>query len=33
MSFICWLHRSFYQDAPEAMLLIEGQGRKVLTLR
>jgi Fic family protein len=29
-SFIRWLHRSFYQDAPEAMLLIEGQGRKVL---
>jgi Fic family protein len=29
-SFIRWLHRSFYEDAPEAMLLIEGRGRKVL---
>jgi Fic family protein len=29
-SFIRWLHRSFYQDAPEAMLVMEGQGRKVL---
>jgi Fic family protein len=28
-SFIRWLHRSFYKDAPEAMLLIEGEGRKV----
>ena len=30
VSFIRWLHRSFYQDAPEAMLIIEGQGRKLL---
>jgi Fic family protein len=25
--FICWLHRSFYEDAPEAMLRVEGKGR------
>lgn len=25
--FIRWLHRSFYEDAPEAMLRIEGAGR------
>jgi Fic family protein len=30
VSFIRWLHRSFYEDAPEEMLLIEGQGRKLL---
>ena len=26
--FIIWLHREFYRDAPEAMLLIEGKTRK-----
>lgn len=28
-AFIRWLHRSFYEDAPEAMLLIHGDGREV----
>jgi Fic family protein len=28
--FIRWLHRSFYRDAPEAMLFIQGEGRKIL---
>ena len=28
--FICWLHREFYRDAPEAMLRIHGAGREVL---
>lgn len=28
-SFIRWLHRSFYVDAPEAMLTISGNGRDV----
>lgn len=27
--FIRWLHRSFYEDAPEAMLLIRGDGREM----
>lgn len=27
--FIRWLHRSFYEDAPDAMLLIRGNGREV----
>ena len=27
IEFICWLHREFYRDAPEAMLRIEGAGR------
>lgn len=27
--FIRWLHRSFYEGAPEAMLWIEGDGRRV----
>lgn len=27
-AFIRWLHREFYQDAPEAMLLIRGAGRE-----
>ena len=26
VDFIRWLHRAFYEDAPEAMLLIEGSG-------
>lgn len=26
--FIRWLHREFYRDAPEAMLMIEGAGRR-----
>ena len=30
-SFIAWLHRSFYQDAPEAMLLI-GEGARQLRM-
>lgn len=25
--FLCWLHREFYKDAPEEMLLAEGAGR------
>src|ERR1035438_7288554 len=29
MPFVRWLHRSFYEDAPEAMLLIRGNGREV----
>ncbi len=29
VTFIRWLHRSFYEDAPEAMLLITGNGRDV----
>jgi Fic family protein len=28
-SFIRWLHRSFYEDAPEAMLLIRSESREV----
>src|SRR5208337_13018 len=28
-SFIRWLHRSFYEDAPDAMLTIQGNGRSV----
>jgi Fic family protein len=28
--FIQWLHRSFYEDAPEAMLRVSGEGRDVL---
>jgi Fic family protein len=28
-SFIAWLHHSFYEDAPEAMLLIRGNDREV----
>ena len=27
VEFIHWLHRAFYEDAPEAMLRIEGAGR------
>jgi Fic family protein len=27
--FIRWLHRSFYEDAPEAMLLVRGNGHEV----
>ena len=26
--FIRWLHRSFYEEAPEAMLLVEGDGKR-----
>jgi Fic family protein len=26
--FILWLHREFYHDAPEAMLIVEGAGRR-----
>ena len=26
--FILWLHREFYREAPEAMLMIEGAGRR-----
>lgn len=26
--FILWLHREFYHDAPEAMLIVEGGGRR-----
>ncbi len=29
-AFICWLHRSFYQDASEAMLSVSGHGRETL---
>jgi Fic family protein len=29
-SFIQWLHREFYRDAPEAMLLIRGKDREFL---
>ena len=29
VEFIRWLHRSFYQDAAEAMLAIKGVGREV----
>lgn len=29
VAFIRWLHRSFYEDAPETMLLIRGDGRDV----
>jgi Fic family protein len=29
IDFIRWLHRSFYEDAPEAMLLVEGAGRRL----
>jgi Fic family protein len=29
-SFVRWLHRSFYEDAPETMLMIKGNGRTVL---
>lgn len=25
--FLCWLHREFYKDAPEEMLIAEGSGR------
>lgn len=25
--FLCWLHRKFYKDAPEEMLIAEGAGR------
>jgi Fic family protein len=28
--FIRWLHREFYRDAPEAMLLIKGAGREFI---
>jgi Fic family protein len=28
-SFIRWIHRAFYKDAPEAMLLIKGDSRQV----
>ncbi len=28
--FICYLHREFYRDAPEAMLRIEGAGRSFI---
>jgi Fic family protein len=28
-TFIRWLHRSFYEDAPDALLLINGNGRDV----
>src|SRR4051794_10477839 len=27
-NFICLLHEEFYKDAPEAMLMIEGAGRR-----
>jgi Fic family protein len=30
VSFIRWLHRSFYKDAPETMLVMRGNGRSVL---
>ena len=29
MEFIRWLHREFYADAPEAMLLVEGRGNRL----
>lgn len=29
VAFIRWIHRAFYADAPEAMLLIKGAGRQV----
>ena len=29
VEFIRWLHREFYEDAPEAMLIIQGQGREL----
>jgi Fic family protein len=29
VAFIRWLHRSFYEDAPETMLTIKGDGREV----
>jgi Fic family protein len=29
VEFIRWLHRAFYEDAPEAMLLIDGRGRQL----
>ncbi|MEI9904468.1 MAG: hypothetical protein WDN06_11200 [Asticcacaulis sp.] len=28
--FIQWLHRSFYEDAPQEMLLIKGKDREIL---
>ncbi|MBL8669178.1 MAG: Fic family protein [Alphaproteobacteria bacterium] len=28
-AFICWLHREFYRDAPDAMLRIRGAGREL----
>ncbi len=27
LDFICWLHREFYVDVPDAMLLVQGGGR------
>jgi Fic family protein len=29
VAFIRWIHRSFYEGAPEAMLLIKGAGRQI----
>ena len=29
VEFLRWLHRAFYEDAPEAMLRVEGAGRVV----
>lgn len=32
ISFIRWIHQSFYKDAPEAMLLVKGKNRSVRML-
>lgn len=29
MSFLCWVHKEFYRDAPSAMLRLSGAGREV----